>query len=57
MTLFISPKSFSDTCDHAEFIKFKYKLNVNIQDIDLFTSQLEKYSTLLEVSTKANSCY
>jgi hypothetical protein len=55
-TLFISPKVFTDTCEHSAFIKFKYNLDVRILDIDLFVLQLETQATLWNVAYEASSC-
>ncbi len=49
-TLFLSPKAFKDTCEHAKFIKYKDNLEVRILDIDIFVSQLEKEETLERAS-------
>ena len=54
--IFVSPKAFIDTCRNAEYIKFQYKLEVRILDIDLFLSQLETNSTLNNVAYTASSC-
>ncbi len=55
-SLFISPKTFKDTCGHAEYIQFKYKLEVRILDIPLFLTQLETNESLREVAYSQNSC-
>lgn len=55
-SLFISPKVFQDTCGHAEYIQFKYKLEVKILDISLFLTQLETNSTLHNVAYTKSSC-
>lgn len=54
--LFVSPKAFIDTCRNAEYIKFQYKLEVRILNIDLFLTQLETNSTLKNVAYTATSC-
>jgi hypothetical protein len=38
-TIFISPKSFVDTCEHSSFVKFKHNFDIRILDIELFTQQ------------------
>ena len=55
-SLFVSPKTFIDTCRNAKFIKYQYKLEVRILDIELFLTQLENYTTLKQVATEASSC-
>ena len=54
--LFVSPKAFIDTCRNAEYIKFQYKLEVRILNIDLFLTQLETNNTLKNVAYTATSC-
>ena len=55
-TLFISPRTFIDTCRNAAFIKFQYGHEVRILDINLFLNQLETNTTLRNVSYNASSC-
>jgi hypothetical protein len=55
-TLFVSPKAFIDTCRNADFIKHQYKLEIRIQDIDLFLEQLETQDTLYKAAYSKTSC-
>lgn len=55
-SILVTPKAFIDTCRNADFIKFQYKLEVRLLDIDLFLSQLETQDTLNKVAYTASSC-
>lgn len=55
-SLFVSPKTYIDTCRNADYIKYQYKLEVRILDIELFLTQLENYPTLKQVAYEASSC-
>jgi hypothetical protein len=55
-SLFISPKTFIDTCRNSAFIKHQYNLDVKILDIHLFVDQLENHNNLFEVATTRTSC-
>jgi len=49
-TLFLSPKTFKDTQEHAKFIKHQYNLEIKTLDIGIFVNQLETEPTLERVS-------
>ena len=55
-SVLVTPKAFIDTCRNADYIKFQYKLEVRLLDIDLFLSQLETQNTLQNVAYTASSC-
>ncbi len=55
-SILVTPKAFIDTCRNADFIKFQYKLEVRLLDIDLFLTQLETQDSLNKVAYTASSC-